>query len=66
MTLLVTLRTCKRENNIVAVTAEAALRKLLPITSTKESCKDLLAEETKKLSIMVICEERLAKEEYIL
>jgi hypothetical protein len=34
ITLLVALRTCKRENTIVAATAEDALRNILPDTST--------------------------------
>ena len=64
MTLLMALRTCKRENTIVAVTAETALRNMLPVTSTNESCRELFTEETKKSSTMVSCDEVLAEDEY--
>ena len=66
MTLLMALRTCKRENTKTAVTAAAALPNGLPVTSTNESCRELFTEETKKSSTMVSCDEVLFEDEYSL
>jgi hypothetical protein len=65
MTLLMALRTCKRENTKTAVTAAAALPNELPVTSTNESCRELFTEETKKSSTMVSCDKVLFEDEYV-
>ncbi len=58
------LSTCSRENITLADTAAGELPNPLPMTSIKESIRELLTEVTKKSLIIVSCDDMLLEDEY--
>ncbi len=65
-TPLVMSSTLNSESSTLADTAASELPNPLPVTSIKESIRELLTEVTKKSLTMVSCDDMLLEDEYML